>query len=295
MALLDNGAQINTIMHKYVSDHSLQMGLITNLLGAKVTCLGLGNAYIRPLGYVIIWVQVDGFQGYDEDQIALVIPDLSNFVVQIPVILGTPTISQVINVMKEAEIDALTMPWANARVTHLWSVGRMMTVEVGDSIMEESNPDGYEQIMFTQHVETIEPFSSHVVLVKVGRAYTGECINIMVQALQTEDGSLPRASPYKTPSGKKNLVARAVAVLPVPKPPKEVQLQEGVTSPRVPIPPDWLLGKDMANYSMNWIWVGWTLEPPNWQMLPADSWPNTMMCSHWIQGNWAVPTLQNTQ
>ena len=40
MALLDNGAQINTIMPKYVSDHSLQVGLITNLLGAKVACMG---------------------------------------------------------------------------------------------------------------------------------------------------------------------------------------------------------------------------------------------------------------
>ena len=110
MALLDNGAQINTIMPKYVSDHSLQMGLITNLLGAKVTCVGLANAYMRPLGYVIIPVQVDRVQGYDKDQIALVIPDLSHFVAQIPVILGTPTISQVVNVMKEVEIDALATP-----------------------------------------------------------------------------------------------------------------------------------------------------------------------------------------
>ena len=54
--------------------------------------MGLGNAYTKPLGYIIIWVQVDGVQGYDEDQIALVILDLSNFVAQIPVILGTPTI-----------------------------------------------------------------------------------------------------------------------------------------------------------------------------------------------------------
>ena len=93
MALLDNGAQINTIMPKYVSHHSLQMGPITNFLGAKVTCMGLGNADTSPLGYVIIWVQVDRVQGYDEDQIALVIPDLSSFVVRIPVILGTPNIS----------------------------------------------------------------------------------------------------------------------------------------------------------------------------------------------------------
>ena len=65
MALCDNGAQINTIMPKYVSDHSLQLGLISNLLGAKVTCVGLGNAYMRPLGYIIIRVQVDGVQGYE--------------------------------------------------------------------------------------------------------------------------------------------------------------------------------------------------------------------------------------
>ena len=193
MALLDNGAQINTIMPKCVSHHSLQMGPITNLIGAKVTCMGLGNAYRRPFGYVIIWIQVDRVQGYDEDQIALVIPDLSNFVAWIPVILGTTTISQVINVMKEEEIDALVTPWANARVVHLLLVCRMTAMEVGDGIMEEPNPDGYEQVMFTQNVETIEPFSSHMVPVKVGRAYTGEHINIMVQALQTEDGSLPQS------------------------------------------------------------------------------------------------------
>ena len=77
------------------------MGPITNLLGEKVTCIGLGNAYTRLLGYVIIWVQVDGVQGYDEDQIALVILDVSNFAARVPVILGTPTIGCTVNVMKE--------------------------------------------------------------------------------------------------------------------------------------------------------------------------------------------------
>ena len=90
--------------------YSLQVGPITDLLGAKVTCIGLGNAYARPLGYVVIWVQVDGVQGYDEDQIALVILDVSNFAARVPVILGTPTISCVVNVMKEKEIDALATP-----------------------------------------------------------------------------------------------------------------------------------------------------------------------------------------
>ena len=134
--------------------------------------------------------------------------------------------------------------------------------------------------MFTQNMETIDLFSSCMVPVKVGRAYTGECINIMVQPLQTEDGSLPQgltvqntytewrqgskqtvvvvrnSAAYSQTLWKKTPVARAVVVLLMPEPPMEVQLQEGVKSPRVPIPPDWLLGKDMVNYLMNWIWVG---------------------------------------
>ena len=41
MALLDNGAQINTIMPSYVKSHSLEMGPITNLISGRVTCIGL--------------------------------------------------------------------------------------------------------------------------------------------------------------------------------------------------------------------------------------------------------------
>ena len=106
MALLDNGVQVNTITLRYVKEHSLPVGLITNLMGYKVACMGLGNAYTKPLGYVIIWVQVDGVWGYDEDQIALIILDFSNFAVRVPFIVGTPTIGQVVNIMREAEMDA---------------------------------------------------------------------------------------------------------------------------------------------------------------------------------------------
>ena len=67
MALLDNGVQVNTITLRYVKEHSLPMRPITSLMGSKVTCIGLGNAYTRPLGYIIIQVQVDRVWGYDED------------------------------------------------------------------------------------------------------------------------------------------------------------------------------------------------------------------------------------
>ena len=94
MALLDNGAQVNTMLLRYVSNHSLQVGPITDLMGSKVICVGLGNAYTRLLGYVVILVQVDVVWGYDEDQIALVILDFSNFAARVPVIHGIPLLAE---------------------------------------------------------------------------------------------------------------------------------------------------------------------------------------------------------
>ena len=90
------------------------------------------------------------------------------------------------------------MPCANARVVHLLSVYRMMTMEVGDGLKEEPDQDGYDQLMYTQNVETIEPFSSHIIPVKAGRTYTGECINVMVQALKLKMALCHRASLYRT-------------------------------------------------------------------------------------------------
>ena len=190
MALLDNGVQVNTITPRYVKECSLLVGLITDLMGAKVACVGLGNAYTRPLGYVIIQVPVDGVWGYDEDQIALIIPYFSNFMVRVPTILGTPTIGRVINIMKEAEMDALAMPWANARAAHLLAIRRMAPVKVdsnhdGGYITKQ---DGF--MMHTQKVETLEPFSSHVIPMRTTEAHVGECLNVMVQALYVQDGTL---------------------------------------------------------------------------------------------------------
>ena len=76
----------------------------------------------QPMGYIVIWVQVDRVQGYDEDQIALVILDLSNFMAWVPVILGTPMIGHVMNTIKEREIGNLATPWVNTLVAYLLAV-----------------------------------------------------------------------------------------------------------------------------------------------------------------------------
>ena len=256
MALLDNSVQINTIMPKYVSDHSLQMGPITNLLGANVTCVGLGNTYTRPLGYIIIQVQANRVQGYDKDQIALLILD---FVAQIPVISGTPTISHIINAMKETGIGALAMPWVNPRVGHLLLVHRMTTIMVGDKLTVEPSSNDYDEVVFTQNVEAIEAFSSCAVQVRVERGHTSGHINVM-RALRAGDSSLPQGFTVQNMymelrQGRKNAVmvvrnymaylhtlckkikvAREVMANLVLGILMESQLKEGETSPRILTP-----------------------------------------------------------
>ena len=115
--------------------------------------------------------------------------------------------------------------------------------------------------MYTQNAGTREPFSSCVIPVKAEMAYNGECINIMVQALQTEDGSLPQGltvqnmytklrqgskkavvvvrnnTAYSQTLLKRTPVARAVAASPVPKPLEEVQLLEGADESQGPHTP----------------------------------------------------------
>ena len=80
-------------------------------------------------------------------------------------------------------MDALAMPWANARAAHLLLVHRMMPMEVDDGQKEKFDMNDDDQLMCTQNAETIEPFSSQIVPVKTGRLYVGEFINVMVQAL----------------------------------------------------------------------------------------------------------------
>ena len=251
MALLDNSAQVNTITPRYVSEHSLQVGSITDLMGSKVTCVGLGNAYTRLLGYMAIWVQVDRVWGYKEDQIALVILDFSDFASRVPIFQGMPTIGGVVNVMKDAEMDALAMPWASARAAHLLVVHRLMPMEVGDTQEEKFDTNDDDPLMYAQKAKMLEPFYSHIIPVKTGKAYLGECINVMVQALQTQDGSLPPGltvqntytelrksskkavvvvqnnTTYAQTLQKKTQVARAVPALPVPKPPSWRYCVEG--------------------------------------------------------------------
>ena len=156
---------------------------------------------------------------------------------RVPIILGTLT------------IGPDYMPWANARVAHLLAIRRMTPVEVGNDWEKGYKTDQDSTLMYTQKVETLEPFSSHVIPVKMMEVYLGEHLNVMVQALHAQDGNLPAGitmqntytelrkgskkvvvvvwnnSTYPQTLWKKTPVARAMAVQLVPNIPEPVSLQ----------------------------------------------------------------------
>ena len=151
--------------------------------------------------------------------------------------------------MREAEMDTLAMPWANARAAHLLAVRRMTPVEGRNDQEEGYDTNKYSPLMCTQKEETLEPFSSHVIPVKTMKVYLGEHLNVMVQALHAQDGTLLPGltmqntytelrkgskkavvvvwnnTAYPQTLWKKTPVARAIYVLPVPEPPKPESLQ----------------------------------------------------------------------
>ena len=140
---------------------------------------------------------MDGVQGYDKDEIALVIPDESTFAEQIPIILETPTISHVVNVMKERKIDALATPWVMAREAHLLSMCRAVATVEDDQTLESANPIGYDEVVFTRNTDTIEAFSSCVISMKAEKAYMRECIDIMTRHYGPRMAPYPKVLPSK--------------------------------------------------------------------------------------------------
>ena len=114
IALLDTGANVNTITPEYATALGLPIGSLTDLKrNEKIAIKIPGNLAVGPISYVIMRVQVDDVKGYDEYQVALVTPDNGHFARRMPIILGSPTTGRIVAVIKDSEIEKLSGPWAH--------------------------------------------------------------------------------------------------------------------------------------------------------------------------------------
>ena len=120
ITLINNGARVNTVTSSFVKRHGLKVGSINDLNKHRgripVSCSG--GYYTEPIGYVLVRVQFPGIPSYDENQVALVIRDGSEFRQRVLVIIGTPTIDQVVRALKESEMDTIPEEWQRARCAH---------------------------------------------------------------------------------------------------------------------------------------------------------------------------------
>ena len=110
--LLDNGAQLNFITSAYARKRGMDIMSLDSLaqeVGGKIPpILGIGSIMVNPEGFVMMNVQIPCVKEYNEDQIAIVMDDLG--LKDCPVILDTPTIFQVMEVIKESGISKLAIP-----------------------------------------------------------------------------------------------------------------------------------------------------------------------------------------
>ena len=95
-----------------------------------VNLVGLGGGHTSPLGFIIHKVHVVEVAGYDEDVVFLIVPDESEFSRHIPPVLGTCMLCRIINVIRESEINRLSVPWATTQMLCLLS--RHGTADLGE-------------------------------------------------------------------------------------------------------------------------------------------------------------------
>ena len=213
--LLDNGAQLNFITPAYAVERSMDIMSLNQLAqeigGPPPLIAGMGGNLVEPTGFVLMNVKVPCVQGYDEDQVALVMDDPG--MVECPVILGTSTLYRVMEVIKESEISKLAVLWSSSRISWLmWDViTKMGQVVVNDVANKPIAPLNVNEIVRVASKCTVPPFGHKVIHGRVGLVLRRCKLNVMTHGLEKRSPSLPLGidvqTAYSTLTNGGNLVS----------------------------------------------------------------------------------------
>ena len=126
----------------------------------------------------------------NEDQVALVIPDLITFGSRVLVILGTPTINQIMNVIKESEIDELSVSLNGSRISCLLA-GHQAEPSLKNDVTTNPihDPTDFGKAVKTTKWKEIGAFSSKILVGHTKTVLLGNNMYIMTQA--PEQGKEP--------------------------------------------------------------------------------------------------------
>ena len=137
-------------------------------------------------------VQIPYVPSYDEDQVALVVSEDSNFFRKCQVVLGTPTINRAIRAMKESEMENAPEAWQSAQHTYefanyvvqldLEDYGMTMPTNAGE------NPTDLDELILLKNKTTIPAFESIILHCHTHHTMMmGYKFHVMTQATYPED------------------------------------------------------------------------------------------------------------
>ena len=193
--LLDNGAQLNFITPAYAQERGMDimsLDYLAQQIGGQVPPIrGIGGVSVDPIGFIMMNVKVPCIRGYDEDQIAIVMddPDMA----ACPVILGTPTLYRIMEVIRESEISKLAVPWAPSRVSWLMRdvQAKLGQVVINDVANKPISPLNVDEVVRVTNKCIVPPFGHKVTHGKVNLVLHGYKMNVMTHGLEKRSPSLP--------------------------------------------------------------------------------------------------------
>ena len=193
--LLDNGAQLNFVTPAYAQARGMDvhpMSRLSKETGRAIPPIqGIGGVLVVPTGFVMINVQVPCVRGYNEDQIAIVLDDPG--MGKCPVILGTPTLYRVMEVIKESEISRLAIPWATSRGSWLMRgiQARLAQIPRVDVANKAIVPASLSEVVKTTNKIAIPPFGHKVIHGLSSITLQGCRMNVMTHGLERRPSQLP--------------------------------------------------------------------------------------------------------
>ena len=193
--LLDNGAQLNFITPAYVQEQGMDimsLDYLSQEIGGSIPLIrGLGGILVEPIGFIMMNVKVPCVQGYDEDQIAIVMDNSG--MTEWPVILGTPPLYCIMEVIKESEISKLAVPWASSRVSWLMRdiQAKLGQVVMNDVANKKIAPLHVDEVVRVTSKCTVPPFGHKAIHGKVNLILHGYKMNVMTHGLEKWSPSLP--------------------------------------------------------------------------------------------------------
>ena len=157
---------------------------------------GIGG-HTAALGYIIISIQVEGIPSYYEEQVALVIPNVTQLGMKVPVILGTPMIHWLCRQMKESEVQTVPEEWQHALLSY--EASRNVSIHaMTPQLDQDSNvkyptntgqdPTDLDEPVLLKDRVIIPAFASQIVHVRTQKTFMkGHRLNVMVQLPYPED------------------------------------------------------------------------------------------------------------